>query len=38
MIATYGADDPMVERMLSEFDCVHLPQTARMGKAPKRSA
>lgn len=33
MIAIIGADEPMIDRMLAEFDCVHLPRTARVGRS-----
>jgi hypothetical protein len=28
MLALYGADGPMIERMLAAFDCVHVPKQA----------
>ena len=33
MIVIYGADPPMITRMLSTFDCVHLPRSAAVGRA-----
>jgi phage N-6-adenine-methyltransferase len=32
MVIIYGADGPMIERMLAEFHCVHLPRSARVGR------
>ncbi len=32
MVIIYGADEPMIERMLAEFHCVHLPRSARIGR------
>jgi transcriptional regulator with XRE-family HTH domain len=32
MFVAYGFDETRIERMLSTFDCVHLPRTARVGK------
>jgi hypothetical protein len=31
MIAIYGVDQPMTERMRSEFACAHLPRTDAIG-------
>lgn len=28
----YGFNEPMIGRMLCEFDCVHLPKGARVGR------
>jgi hypothetical protein len=33
MIVIYGADPPMISRMLKTFDCVHLPRSAAVGRA-----
>jgi hypothetical protein len=33
MLVLYGADQPMVGRVLRNFDCVHLPRTAAVGRA-----
>jgi hypothetical protein len=33
MIVFFGADWPMIERMLATFDCVHLPRSAAVGRA-----
>jgi hypothetical protein len=38
MIVLYGADDAMICRMLDNFDCVHLPRTAAVGKARRSDA
>jgi transcriptional regulator with XRE-family HTH domain len=32
MIVIFGADERMIQRMLTMFDCVHLPRGARVGK------
>jgi phage N-6-adenine-methyltransferase len=32
MFVLYGADEEMVKRMLSSFDCVHLPRAAAAGR------
>ena len=31
MIVLYGADQQMIQRMLANFDCVHLPRDAVVG-------
>ena len=38
MFVAYGFDEPKVERMLTTFDCVHLPRTARVGNASRSNS
>jgi transcriptional regulator with XRE-family HTH domain len=35
MVVVYGADDPLIERAIHAFDCVHLPRSARTGNGDR---
>jgi hypothetical protein len=38
MVILHGADDAMIDRMLVNFDCVHLPRAAAVGRRQERES
>jgi hypothetical protein len=38
MVVLFGADEAMIERMLRNFDCVHLPRRAAVGRRQERDS